>query len=112
MVDTQERITVEDVRKLALPLGTKVVAGNGMLTQPVTWTTIIYPEDSTTSKSVQRGEMILVAPPTSKDSQVTSDLDVVRWASDMHSCAVVLSDQPSPTAIAEANAYSIPMLVL
>ncbi len=112
MVDTQERITVEDVRKLALPLGTKVVAGNGMLTQPVTWTTIIYPEDSTTTKSVQRGEMILVAPPANKDSQVTSDLDVVRWASDTQSCAVVLSDQPSPTAIAEANAYSIPMLVL
>jgi purine catabolism regulator len=112
MVDTQERITVEDVRKLALPLGTKVVAGNGMLTQPVTWTTIIYPEDSTSSKSVQHGEMILVAPATQKEARVTTDLDAVRWATDTKAAAVVLSEAPSPTAIAEANAYNMPVLLL
>jgi purine catabolism regulator len=56
--------------------------------------------------------MILVAPHTNKDARVTTDLDVVRWASDMHASAVVLSENPSPTAIAEANAYGVPVLTL
>ncbi|MBZ0299195.1 MAG: PucR family transcriptional regulator ligand-binding domain-containing protein, partial [Anaerolineae bacterium] len=112
MTDTNERITVEDVRKQALPLGTRVVAGDGMLTQQVSWTTVIYPEDGTASKSLQHGEMILVAPVTPNGKQVTTDVDVVRWASDAQASAVVLGDAPSPTAIAEANAYNMPMLVL
>lgn len=112
MIEPQERITVEDVRKLALPLGTRVLAGNGMLTQPVAWATVIYPEDTTASKSVQRGEMILVASPTARTEAVTTDLDVVRWASDNQAAAIVLSETPSTTAIAEANAYSIPILML
>ena len=36
----------------------------------------------------------------------------MRWASDIKAAAVVVSDAPSPTAIAEANAYNIPMLAL
>ena len=112
MTETTERITVEDVRKQALPLGTRVVAGDGMLSQPVAWTTVIYPEDGGTNKSLQRGEMLLVAPTTRNHTPVTTDVDVVRWASDIKASAVVVSDTPSPTAIAEANAYNIPMLAL
>ncbi|MAS34631.1 MAG: hypothetical protein CL610_11535 [Anaerolineaceae bacterium] len=112
MTDSTERITVEDVRKQALPLGTRVVAGDGMLGQQVSWTTVIYPEDGTSAKSLQQGEIILVAPAAKNSKQVTSDIDVVRWASDIQAAAVVLSDTPSPTAIAEANAYNIPVLAL
>ena len=112
MTELPERITVEDVRKLALPLGTRVLAGDGMLNQPVTWTTVIYPEDSTAAKSVQRGEMILVSAPGSKQARVTSDLDVVRWASDMRASAIVLCESASPAALAEANAYGMPVLML
>lgn len=112
MTDTNERITVEDVRKQALPLGTRVVAGDSMLGQPVSWTTVIYPEDGTASKTLQRGEMILVASLSPDSKPVTTDVDVVRWASDTQAAAVVLSDAPSPTAIAEANAYNIPVLAL
>lgn len=112
MTDVIERISVEDVRKLALPLGTRVVAGDGLLNQPVSWTTVIYPEDGTLSKSLQRGEMILVAPNTSKEARATTDIDVVRWASDMEASAVVLSEAASPNAIAEANAYGIPVMTL
>lgn len=113
MTDNSERITIEDVRKLALPLGTRVIAGDGMLGQQVTWTTVIYPEDGTASKSLQRGEMILVAPHSGDESRITTtDLDVVRWACEMHASAVVLSTPPSPTAIAEANAFAMPVLAL
>jgi PucR family transcriptional regulator, purine catabolism regulatory protein len=112
MTDTNERITVEDVRKQALPLGTRVVAGDSMLGQPVSWTTVIYPEDGTASKTLQRGEMILVASLSPNSKPVTTDVDVVRWASDTQAAAVVLSESPSPTAIAEANAYNIPVLAL
>ncbi len=113
MTDTTERITVEDVRKQALPLGTRVVAGDGLLSQPVAWTTVIYPEDGTSSKAtLQRGEMILVAPNSQTSKNITTDVDVIRWASDMQASAVVVSDPPSPAAIAEANAYNIPVLTL
>ncbi len=112
MTDLPERITVEDVRKLALPLGTRVLAGDGMLNQSVTWTTIVYPEDSMAARSVQRGEMILVSTPNTKQARVTSDLDIVRWASEMHAAAIVLCEAASPAALAEANAYGMPVLIL
>jgi purine catabolism regulator len=112
MADATNRITVEDVRKLALPLGTRVVAGDGLLNRTVTWATIIYVESKTSSKAVQRGEIILVAAPEGNNPRVTTDVDVVRWASDRQAAAVVLSESPSPTAIAEANAYGMPVLTL
>ncbi len=112
MTEPNERITVEDVRKHALPLGTRVVAGDGMLSQPVAWTTVIYPEDGSTNKTLQNGEILLVAAASRNNVPITTDIDVVRWAADIKAAAVVVSDNPSPTAIAEANAYNIPLLAL
>ncbi len=112
MTEAAQRLTVEDVRKLALPLGTRVVAGEGLLlSHVVTWTSVIYPNESTSSKAIQHDELILVAPRESPTRQ-TNDVDVVRWASEVKASAVVLSDTPSPTAIAEANAYGIPVMAL
>lgn len=104
-------ITVEDVRKLALPLGTRVVAGDGHLNHPVTWTTVIYLENKTPSKPFQRGELVLATNEGSGPRQ-TTDVDVVRWAYDTQASAVVLTEPASPAAIAEANAFGIPVLVL
>jgi purine catabolism regulator len=112
MADANTTITVEDVRKLALPLGTRVVAGDGLLNRPVSWATVIYPEMKTASKSLQRGEMVLLSAPENNAPRVTTDIDVVRWASDMQASAVVLSENASPTAIAEANAFGIPVMIL
>lgn len=112
MAEATSSITVEDVRKLALPLGTRVVAGDGQLSRPVTWTTVIYVENKTPTKAFQRGEMILVAPPEINGTRQTSDVDIVRWASDIQAAAVVLSENASPTAIAEANAFGMPLMVL
>ncbi len=114
-LDNQEvtnRVTVEDVRKLALPLGTRVVAGDGMLNRPVSWATVIYPEDSTSIKTLQASELVLFAAQETHAAPVTTDVEVVRWASDSKASAVVISDNPSPTALAEAKAYGIPLLVL
>ncbi|GIL13481.1 MAG: CdaR family transcriptional regulator [Chloroflexota bacterium] len=112
MADSVNHITVEDVRKLALPLGTRVVAGDGHLNRSVTWTTVIYLENKTPAKALQRGEMVLVAPPETNNVRQITDVDVVRWASDMQASAVVLSENASPTAIAEANAFGMPVMVL
>lgn len=111
-MEASHRVTVEDIRKLALPLGTRVVAGDGLLNRTVSWTTVIYPQDGTASKTLQLGEMVLVAPHEGNGGHATSDVDVVRWASDNHAAAVVLSDPPTPTAVAEANAYGMPMMAL
>lgn len=112
MTDANQSITVEDVRKQALPLGTRVVAGDGLLSRTVTWATVFYPETRTAAKTLQRGEMVLVPSPESENSRVTNDVDIVRWASDMQGSAVVLTENASPTLIAEANASGIPVMVL
>lgn len=112
MADANHSITVEDVRKQALPLGTRVVAGDGLLSRTVTWATVFYPETRTASKTLQRGEMVLVPAPETDNSRITSDVDIVRWASDMQGSAVVLSENASPTLIAEANASGIPVMIL
>ena len=110
-MDAQERVTVEDVRKLALPLGTRVVAGNGMLSRIVSWATVVYPENNTLPKLIQPEEMILVAAPeTGKRS--LSDLEIVRWACDLQAAAIVVSETPPPNVIAEANAYEMPLMML
>ncbi|MBN8635580.1 MAG: hypothetical protein J0M07_09690, partial [Anaerolineae bacterium] len=112
MSESTPRVTVEDVRKLALPLGTRVVAGEGLLlNRIVAWTTVIYPEDGVSNKTLQKDELVLVAP-NENGTRHMLDADVVRWASENKASAVVLSDNPSPTAIAEANAYSIPVMML
>ncbi len=112
MVEPTHRVTVEDVRKLALPLGTKVVAGEGLLNRVVTWTTIIYPEDAAATKTLQTGELVLMAPHENQAPRVINDLDVVRLASDMGAAGVVLSENVSPSALAEATAYGIPVMIL
>lgn len=112
MTEIAERITVEDVRKQALPLGTRVVAGDGLLDRTVSWTTVIYPEDGTKNKTLQTNEMVIVAPLSSRETAFTKDVDIIRWAAEMKASAVVLSENVSPTAIAEANASSIPILTL
>ncbi|MCC6612058.1 MAG: helix-turn-helix domain-containing protein [Anaerolineae bacterium] len=110
-MDAQERVTVEDVRKLALPLGTRVIAGNGMLSRIVSWATVIYPENDTLPKSIQPEEMILVATPETAKRNL-SDLEIVRWACDLQAAAIVVSDTPPPNVIAEANAYEMPLMML
>ncbi|MBE2184924.1 MAG: helix-turn-helix domain-containing protein [Anaerolineae bacterium] len=112
MTDPARQVTVEDIRKLALPLGTRVVAGDGLLQRVVSWTTVIYPDDRTSTKNLQNDEMILVAPRETTFSRTSTDVEIIRWAFDNQAAAVVLSDNPSSTAIAEANAYGIPVLML
>jgi purine catabolism regulator len=112
MTESNHRVSVEDVRKLALPLGTRVVAGDGLLVRTVAWTTVVFPEDGLTSKNLQTDEMILVSGPENHAAPAVVDVDVVRWARDQQAAALVLSDTTSPAAIAEANAYSLPVLML
>src|SRR5262249_45087831 len=112
MTEASNNISVEDVRKLALPLGTRVVAGDGLLSRTVTWAAVFYPETRIASKVLQRGEMVLVSPPENEAQRQTSDAEIVRWASTMQASAVVLSENAPPALVAEANAVGMPVLVL
>lgn len=112
MADATNTLTVEDVRKLALPLGTRVVTGDGLLNRPVSWTTLIYLDDNFTNKPLQKEEMVIVAPQANSKATMRSDVEVVRWAADQKASALVLFDSPSPTALAEAKAYSMPIMIL
>jgi purine catabolism regulator len=105
-------ITVEDVRKQALPLGTRVAAGDGLLSRTVAWATVVYPENKLSTKTLQKGEIVLVAQSEGTAARANNDIDIIRWASDLQAAAIVLSDNPTPTALAEANAFGIPVMVL
>ncbi|MGQ9908914.1 MAG: helix-turn-helix domain-containing protein [Candidatus Flexifilum sp.] len=112
MLDAAPRLTVEDVRKLALPLGTRVAAGDGLLHRIVTWSTVIHPDDNLGGKSLQPGELILLGAETTDGNTRMADVDIIRWAHDHEASAVVLTYAPSPSALAEANACGVPLLVL
>lgn len=113
MADHSNQIlTVEDVRKLALPLGTRIVTGDGLLNRPVTWTSLVYMDDHFNSKSLQVNELVIVAPQTPTTHDYHSDIELIRWAAHQKAATVVMSETPTPTALAEAKAYSMPILVL
>ncbi len=110
--DTTSETTVEDIRKLALPLGTRVIAGDGLLDRPVSWFSLIYTTDANLPQITQPDEIILVAPAEDNQDEQPNDLDIIRWASDKEAAAVILCSPPAPTSIAEANAYGLPVLTL
>lgn len=112
MTDTNNTLTVEDVRKLALPLGTRVITGDGLLNRPVTWTTLIYTDDQFSSKSIQTNEVIIVVPQANPKSSSSSDVEIIRWAAEQRASTIVMTESPSPTALAEAKAYSMPIMLL
>ncbi|GAB1421235.1 PucR family transcriptional regulator [Anaerolineales bacterium] len=112
MADTANTLTVEDIRKLALPLGTQIVTGDGLLTRDVNWATVIYPEDNLQIKSVQPNEIILIAPRPNNLIRSHKDVDCIRWASDSKASAIVFPHTVPPAAIAEAKAYNLPILTI
>ena len=110
--ENNKPITVEDIRKLALPLGTHVVSGDGVLARRVAWTTVIYPEDTINSKTLHQDEIVLLAAVENDRKSKTADVDVIRWATDNDASAIILSTAPSPAAIDEFKDCRIPVLVL
>jgi len=112
MVESSSQpVTVEEIRKLALPLGTRVVAGDGLLGRNVSWFSLIHPNGANNPTTAQPDEIVLVAPPENGITPI-SDIDIVRWATDCKAAAVVLTTAPTAPAIAEANAYGLPLMAL
>lgn len=112
MNDTKSQdITVEEIRKLALPLSTHIVSGEGLLDCAVTWTTVIHPEDDITAKSLQSNELILIAP-VSNHNKAHSDSELIHWAAKIQASAIIFSTTVSPTALAEAKSYNLPVMTL
>lgn len=107
---TQE-LTVEEIRKLTLPLSTHVLSGEGLLERPVSWTTIIHPEDDIASKSVQKRELILIAS-VSNPPKAHNDTELVQWAARAGASAVVFCGKVSAMALAESKSRDMPVLTL
>ena len=107
---TQE-LRVEEIRKLALPLSTHILSGEGLLDRPISWTTVIHPEDDVLSKSVQEHELILIAQ-SNNPAKAHSDTELIQWAAKAGASAVVFCSPVSTTALAEAKARNLPVLSL
>ena len=110
--DSSNRVTLEDCRKLALPLETRVLAGEGLLSRPVAWVSVLYPQDDPLHKQVQSGELILVSPQESGGIRRTTDVELVRWSAEAKLAGLAFFETVSPSALAEAKAYSVPVLLL
>lgn len=104
-------LSVEEIRKLALPLSTHILSGEGLLNRSIAWTTVIHPEDDIASKSVQRRELILIAP-LSNPPKAHSDTELIHWSATVDAAAVVFCGLVSTTALAEAKSYNLPVLSL
>ena len=104
-------ITVETIRKLALPLSTHIISGEGLLDRAVTWATVIHPEDDIASKSVQEHELILFAP-VKNPSKAHSASELVHWSAKIPAAAIIFSDAVSPTVLVEAKSYHLPVMTL
>ena len=107
---TQE-LTVEEIRKLALPLSTHILSGDGLLDRRISWTTVIHPEDDIASKSVQKRELIMIAP-LNNPPKAHSDTELVHWTAKVGASAVVFCGNVTTAALAEAKSYSLPVLGL
>ena len=107
---TQE-LTVEEIRKLALPLSTHILSGDGLLDRHISWTTVIHPEDDIASKSVQKRELVLIAP-LNNPPKAHSDTELVHWTAKVGASAVVFCGNVSTAALAEAKSNSLPVLGL
>jgi len=104
-------LTVEEIRKLALPLSAHVLSGEGLLDRSITWTTVIHPEDDIDSKSVQRRELILIASLTNPP-KAHSDTELIHWAKKVDASAVLFCGLVSTSALAEAKSCNLPVLSL
>ncbi len=104
-------LTVEEIRKLALPLSAHVLSGEGLLDRSITWTTVIHPEDDIDSKSVQRHELILIASLTNPP-KAHSDTELIHWAKKVEASAVLFCGLVSTSALAEAKSCHLPVLSL
>ena len=104
-------LTVEEIRKLALPLSAHVLYGEGLLDRSISWTTVIHPEDDINSKSVQRGELILIASLTNPP-KAHSDTELIQWSERVGASAVVFCGLVGASALAEARTCKLPVLSL
>ncbi len=105
------RITVEEVRKLALPIGTAILSGQESLDRVVTWTALIYPQEIG-PKPLNKGELVILAPLERNLSIPNRDALVVRQAVEAGAAAVILAENPSALALEEARAGALPLLLL
>lgn len=109
--ETTSAITVEEVRKLALPIGATVLAGQEALRNIVTWTALIYPQEIG-PKPLNKGELVILAPLERNLSIPNRDATVVRQAVESGAAAVVLAESPSSLALQEARTGSMPLILL
>jgi PucR family transcriptional regulator, purine catabolism regulatory protein len=105
-------ITIEDVRKLALPLGSTILNGEGQLNRPISWATVVQAEGTPPSSCPQPDELIIIGAPQNSSAYGPSILPIVRWASGCHAAALVFCGQVSTTVIAEARASQLPVFQL
>ncbi len=109
--ETTSAITVEEVRKLALPIGATVLAGQEALRNVVTWTALIYPQEIG-PKPLNKGELVILAPLERNLSIPNRDATVVRQAVEAGAAAVVLAENPSSLTLQEARTGNIPLILL
>ena len=105
-------ITVSDVIALALPPGTRVLAGAGGLSREVTWATRLRATPPAFGH-LSGGELVLL--PVSVLAQVDERLtleDAIRQVAALGIAAVAIQGEATPATLAAAEAAGVPLLLL
>lgn len=100
-------LTIDDVRKEALPLGTDILSGGDRLDSLVRWTAIAGPDGSL--PYLEGGELLLMLPGKADAAALTR---LVATAREAGLAAVITPDDWPPAALAGAQLCGLPVLRL
>jgi len=104
-------LSLEEIRKLALPLRTRILSGEGLLDRPIAWTTVLHPEENLQAKSLQPQELLLIAR-ARRHRGGMKDHELLQWAAARGAAAALFCDSVSTAALAEAKALQLPVLAV
>ncbi len=104
MISDQPVLTVDSLTKLALPLGTTVVAGGDALDRSVRWAVAANPDASL--PFLEGGELVLLTP---GKGDITA---LIHACAEANVAAIVTPTPITPIAVATAEAAHLPILQL
>ncbi|MCL4370234.1 MAG: helix-turn-helix domain-containing protein [Chloroflexi bacterium] len=103
--------TVEDVLELALPAGTRILAGAGSIANEVAWVSVLHALPLV-SDSIEGSELILLSPESLNQTDNVLFLRLLHQLTADHVAAVALVGEVLPEAIALADSLGLPLLSL
>src|SRR5262245_1909589 len=104
MISDNPVLTVEEIYKQAMPLGTTIIAAGDAQARPVRWVVAMEPDSQ--APYLEGGELVLLSP--GKGDAVA----MIRTCAEANVAAIATLSPLSPLALANAEAAHLPVMQL